>query len=95
MVTLLKVFGMVERTTQRKIIFIPVEKRDKATLHALIKKYVAPGSIVRTDGWRGYRDLPSDFEHQVVNHSRFFRDPETGVHTNTIEGNWAPFKNTF
>ena len=27
-----------------------------------------------------------------MNHSKFFKDPSSGVHTNTIEGNWSSIK---
>ena len=27
-----------------------------------------------------------------MNHSKYFKDPVTGIHTNTIEGNWNSLK---
>lgn len=55
---------------------------------------MAPGSIVRTDMWKGYGFLDEDLEysHEEVNHSLHFKDPVTGVHTNTIEGTWSALK---
>jgi len=45
--------------------------------------------------WRAYGNidqLPEMYEHYTVNHSRNFVDPETGAHTQGIEGTWAQFK---
>jgi ISXO2-like transposase domain len=87
------ILGMVEKTTQRRIIAVPVEKRDTGTLNRKILQFVHPGSIIHTDKWKGYTDLEKvGYKHYVVNHSKHFKDPETGIHTNTIEGNWSGLK---
>ena len=55
-----------------------------------------PGSVIYTNLWKGYARLEQEkeynFKHGTVNHSRFFKDPITGVHTNTIEGIWNGVK---
>lgn len=48
------VFGGVEKTPQRKFFAVCVDRRDSETLNELILRYVLPGSIVITDGWKGY-----------------------------------------
>lgn len=81
------VVGGVEKTEERKCFMIVVENRSSTTLMTIIKKFVLPGSIVRTDCWAGYRRMTSlgmNLVHQTVNHSVTFRDGD--VHTNTIEG---------
>ncbi|KAF8356938.1 hypothetical protein PRIPAC_91933 [Pristionchus pacificus] len=72
-----------------------VEKRDKETLLPLIEENIAPGSRIISDGWKSYFDigqLPSGYHHDVVNHTKYFKDPVSGAHTNTIEGLWALLK---
>jgi hypothetical protein len=32
------------------------------------------------------RHMDLGYEHQTVNHSKTFKDPVTGAHTNTVEG---------
>ena len=32
------------------------------------------------------------YVHRQVNHSQFFRDPDTGVHTNNVEAYWSSIK---
>ena len=88
------VLGGVERTESRKIFFVEVPNRSADTLLSIIRRHVAPGSIVYTDLWRGYAQLASalNLTHQTVNHSLYFKDPITGIHTNTIEGNWNGVK---
>jgi transposase-like protein len=88
------VLGMTERTPKRKIILVVVPCRTKEQLSAFIRRYVHPGSTVYTDCWKGYTGIEAVVDaHCTVNHTRWFKDPETGVHTNTIEGNWAAVKN--
>lgn len=65
-----------------------VTTRDANTLKDVITRHVLPGSIIYTDCWRGYNSLEGLFEHFTVNHSENFVNPETGVHTNLIEGTW-------
>ena len=87
------VVGGVERTTEKRIFIVPVESRDQVTLLELIDQFVEPGSIIHNDLWRGYMHVGDhEMVHRTVNHSRYFVDPVTGVHTNTIEGTWAAVK---
>jgi hypothetical protein len=87
------VIGGVEKTEQRKCFLVRVEKRDGATIKRILESYVLEGSIIRTDCWKGYIDLKkSGMCHETVNHSTHFKDPETGVHINTIEGTWNGIK---
>ncbi|KCZ79533.1 hypothetical protein H312_03074 [Anncaliia algerae PRA339] len=78
----------VERTQGKKVFAINVENRNEETLQNVVERYVLPGSIICIDGWKAYKNtcLNNNFEHQIVNHSKFFKDPDTGVHTNRIEG---------
>jgi len=88
------VIGGVERTQRRLIFAEVVERRDARTLLNVISRHVAAGSIVHTDLWRGYVSIEDelDVQHFTVNHSINFVDPETGTHTNTIEGTWNGMK---
>lgn len=88
------VIGGVEKTDERKAFIIPVANRSADTLLSIISLHVKPGSIIYTDGWKGYCRLSSSlgFTHQTVNHKRYFIDPITLVNTNTIEGTWNGIK---
>ena len=77
----------VEKTQSRKIFIETIVDRTSESLLEVISRLVLPGSIVRTDFWKGYIGLrEAGYEHERVNHSRYFTDPETGVNTNTVEG---------
>jgi transposase-like protein len=87
------VFGMVEKTTQRKILLFPVERRNADTLLRLIIDNVMSDSIIYSDCWKAYAKLVRYFRrHLTVNHSLTFKDPISQAHTNTIEGNWSAIK---
>lgn len=67
--------------------------RTKKTLLPLIKQFIKPGTTVISDCWKSYDFLDKNgFDHLSVNHSITFKDPETGAHTNTIEGTWFHVK---
>ncbi|MPC92585.1 putative transposase-like protein [Portunus trituberculatus] len=66
-----------------------VEKRDGATLEPIIKRKVAPGSVIHSDEWPAYRPFnAAGFVHSTVNHQQNYEDPNTGVHTQNIERVW-------
>ena len=73
--------------TVRKVGWIKrVVDRSEATLSALISRWCLPGTIIVTDGWRGYSGVTRlGFQHEVVVHEHHFVDPVTGVNTNAVE----------
>ena len=88
------VVGGIERTIEKRCFVQVVEDRTATTLNDIISRHVAPGSIIHTDLWRGYTRISelNNITHRTVNHSQNFVDPNTGVHTNTIEGLWRGIK---
>ena len=67
--------------------------RDHHVLIPIIKQHVRPGTLIITDGWKGYLPITKHgYLHEDVNHSRNFVNPSTGAHTNTIEGCWFHVK---
>lgn len=88
------VIGGVELTTERRIFICIIQDRSAETIKRIIYDYVRPGTIIRTDFWKGYNWISQDenYIHQKVNHSKHFKDPDTDVHTNTIEGTWSAIK---
>ena len=87
------VFGGVERITG-ECFLVEVQQRDAATLLPIVQNFVRPGSIVYSDEWAAYNQLAASAacQHQTVNHSIHFVDPQTGAHTQGIEGLWSACK---
>ncbi len=69
-----------------------VDNRRRETLLPIMRKYVVQGSIMHTDHFRPYWSIARWTPHQTVNHSQGFKDPETGTHTNYIEGSFGNLK---
>jgi transposase-like protein len=86
------VFGGVERGTDKCFLEV-VPDRTRVTLFDVIRRKVRPGSIIISDCWRAYVGLDNaGYQHLTVNHTYHFRDPNTGAHTNSIEGTWSAIK---
>ena len=76
--------GMDERTQERKVVFVTVEKRSKPTLTNIINQYVKKGSIIYTDKWWKYNDLVNNgYENFTINHHIEYVIQNTTIHINT------------
>ena len=65
----------------------------------VIKKHIKPGTLILSDEWRGYLNIPSiadrSYAHLTVNHSQNFVNPRSKVHTQNIENLWRNLKQNF
>ena len=84
------VFGIVDTSYSPYLGYMTiVERRNATTLLPIISEICLPGTIIYSDQWAAYNNISSlGFEHQTVNHSLNFINPETGVHTQNIESFW-------
>lgn len=86
------IFGGICRETNACFI-ISVPDRSEKTLLPIIKKYIRPGSVILSDCWKAYNNLQqAGFQHNTVNHTYNFVDPDTGAHTQNIERLWGSAK---
>lgn len=76
--------------------FEVVEDRSADTLLRIITEKIRPGSIIYSDCWRAYSQIPNlpgySYKHATVNHSREFTNKENGACTNHIEATWHALK---
>ena len=87
------VFGGHEKYNKHKLFMIPVHKRKAMTLLPLIKKWIAPGSIIHSDCWKAYSGLTKiGYTHVTVNHSKEFVNRDNAACTNAIESDWRHAK---
>ena len=76
-----------------KVKFERVPNRSTHTLLAIEQKYVLSGSVIHADGRRGYSLLTNHGNsHSVVIYEQNYVDPNTGTHTQTIEGSGSRFE---
>jgi len=69
--------------------YFVVKKRDKDTLHEIIKREIVLGSIIHSDWWSAYNGITQyGYTHNTVNHSEHFVDPVIQAHTQRIENLW-------
>ena len=85
------VFGGICRET-RDCFLVSVPDRSAGTLVPIINKYVAPGTTILSDEWRGYHNLHQNYQHLTVNHSIQFVNPVTQAHTQNVESMWVKAK---
>ena len=90
-------FGMTQRGSLDAVIMQVPSNRSRKTLLPIIDQHCLPGTIFCSDGWKAYHKLREhlqleDVDHFPVNHSENFVDPESGAHTQTIEGMWRHCK---
>ena len=80
------VFGMVDTRFEPARGYMEiVQRRDRATLAPIMDRVFRPNTVVHSDEWRAYINLPQHVAncaaHDTVNHTRNFVNPVTGAHT--------------
>jgi ISXO2 transposase-like protein len=95
------IFGMYNRNTKElRMVRCPGNKRNKATFIPIIKANIKPGTKIISDQWGVYWDNKNSrshlillgYQHETVNHSVNFVDPNTGANTQTMECYWRHMK---
>jgi transposase-like protein len=82
------VMGMIERKGRVRAFVVP--SIGAQTLQGNIRKHVAKGSTLYTDGAPAYRGLSNEYAHYVIDHA--YEYVRGHVHTNSIENFWALLK---
>ncbi|WP_273382893.1 transposase [Actinobacillus porcinus] len=80
-----KLLVMTNNERQQTLVF-PIYAENKATISYLVKKYVAQGSTICTDGARAYKHLVAlGYEHESAVHSKKIFKNSKGYHNNWAE----------
>ena len=84
-------FGGIEEDSRGSFL-VCVEARSEAALLPIIKKWIHPGTLIISDGWKAYSNLSKHgYRHSVVNHSKEWKNSYNQT-TNKIEGKYACMK---
>jgi hypothetical protein len=83
------VMGFLDRE-QRKVRTTVVPNTSRITLQAQVLKHVAEDTNLYTDEAPAYKNLPSTYVHEIVNHAQEY--VKGRVHTNGLENFWALLK---
>ncbi|KAB0794474.1 hypothetical protein PPYR_11313 [Photinus pyralis] len=84
------VFGLA---TKAEVRYFVVQRRDQATLLAIIQREVEMGSVIHSDEWPAYRQLQAlGYQHSTVNHQQNYIDPDSGANTQLVERRWLDAK---
>jgi transposase-like protein len=97
------VFGIAQRksVTEKKstIVLQYVKDRTKHTLLPIIKDRCLTQTTIMSDEWAAFKKLnligERKFKHLSVCHNKWFKDPNTGGCTNSIEGGWKHMRSWF
>jgi hypothetical protein len=85
------VFGILQRGGPLRV--WAIDRREGDLVQAIVRKVISPGSVIITDAWKPYRGLAHEYLHyQVKDGEKIGRYYDPKIHTNSIEGAWAPFK---
>ena len=73
-----------------------VPNRKSETILDVLKEFVVPGTIIRTDCHPSYPDAVLKFGsiHEKINHSKGFKNKNNQT-TNPIESMWSNFKSMY
>ena len=86
------IFGGICREDKKRFA-VQVPDRKATTLATEILKHVNIQSTLISDSYRSYTNVHNlGYNHQMVNHSQNFVDPNTGAHTQTVERMWRDLK---
>lgn len=80
------VFGLVDTQFEPARGYMEiVPRRNRQTLTAVINRVLRVNSVIHSDEWRAYINLPlfvpNCVQHDTVNHTYNFVNPLTGTHT--------------